>query len=89
MGKGKIIWLLNISSESISVPRGRRRLCLIYKEISSQQQAFSIETAEALLKAFNMRKEFGFNLDPVIFVKRLSSHIYSVHAKDGELVKEN
>lgn len=64
-----------------------------------QQQAFNLETAEALLKAFNMRKEFGFNLDPanimwcsvdpVIFVKRLGDRIYSVHAKDAELVKEN
>jgi len=64
-----------------------------------QQQAYNIETAEALLKAFNMRKEFGFNLDPanllwclvdpVIFVKRLGDRIFSVHAKDGELVEEN
>ncbi|GAI17055.1 unnamed protein product, partial [marine sediment metagenome] len=63
------------------------------------QQAYNIETAEALLKAFNMRKEFGFNLDPaniiwclvdpVIFVKRLGDRIFSVHAKDAELVKEN
>jgi sugar phosphate isomerase/epimerase len=64
-----------------------------------QQQAYNIETSEALLKAFNMRKEFGFNLDPanllwclvdpVIFVKKLGERIFSVHAKDGELVEEN
>jgi len=64
-----------------------------------QEQAFNTETAEALLKAFSMRKGFGFNLDPanllwclvdpVVFVKRLGDRVFHVHAKDGELVKEN
>lgn len=63
-----------------------------------QEQAYNTETAEALLKALNYRKCFGFNLDPanllwclcdpVIFVKRLGERIFHVHAKDAEIVKE-
>jgi len=60
-----------------------------------QQQAFSVETAKELLKAFNMRKELGFNLDPanllwflvdpVVFVEEFGDRIYSVHGKDAEI----
>ena len=64
-----------------------------------QQQAFSIETAKELLKAFDMRRELGFNLDPanlmwflvdpVAFVEEFGDRILSVHAKDAEIVEEN
>ncbi|MEM2689938.1 MAG: sugar phosphate isomerase/epimerase [Nitrososphaerota archaeon] len=64
-----------------------------------QQQAFSIETAKELLKAFGMRRELGFNLDPanlmwflvdpVSFIEEFGERIYSVHAKDAEVVQEN
>jgi len=64
-----------------------------------QQQAFNVETARRLLKAFDMREELGFNLDPanllwflldpVAFVEEFGNRILSVHAKDAEIVEEN
>lgn len=64
-----------------------------------QQQAFNVETAKRLLEVFGMRKELGFNLDPanltwflvdpVAFVEEFGERIYSVHAKDAEIVEEN
>lgn len=68
-------------------------------EVHPQEQAYNIETAKAALKAVNYNKAFGFNfdpshfvwqlIDPVVFIKTFSDRIYHVHAKDGELVKEN
>jgi len=68
-------------------------------EVHPQEQAYNIETAEQALKAIGYRKEFGFNfdpshliwqgIDPVIFIKKFGDRIYHMHAKDGELVKEN
>ncbi len=68
-------------------------------EVHPHQQAYNIETAEQLLNAINHKKEFGFNfdpshlvwqgIDPVIFIKKFGDRIFHMHAKDGELVKEN
>lgn len=67
-------------------------------EVHPHQQAYNIETAEQALKVIN-RSNFGFNfdpshlfwqgIDPVVFIKKFGDRIYHMHAKDGELVKEN
>ena len=68
-------------------------------EVHPQEQAYNIETSKQALKAINYNNAFGFNfdpshfiwqsIDPVLFIKSFPDRIYHVHAKDGELVKEN
>jgi sugar phosphate isomerase/epimerase len=67
--------------------------------VHPQEQAYNIETSKQALKAINYNKAFGFNfdpshfiwqsIDPILFIKSFPDRIYHVHAKDGELVKEN
>jgi len=64
-----------------------------------QQQAYNIETAEKMLEAFNYRKCLGLNLDPanliwcsvdpIVYARTFGERIFSVHAKDAEIVVEN
>jgi sugar phosphate isomerase/epimerase len=62
-------------------------------EVHPAEIAFDYYTAERLLKEFNKRKTFGFNLDPshliwqgvnpAIFIREFSSKIFHVHMKDA------
>jgi sugar phosphate isomerase/epimerase len=67
-------------------------------EVHPNEMVYNVETAERALKELGAYQEFGFNLDPshfiwqlidpVVFIKKFNNRIYHVHAKDGELQKD-
>lgn len=62
-------------------------------EVHPTEIAFDYYTAEKLLKKFNYRPTLGFNFDPshliwqgvnpAVFLRDFSSHVYHVHMKDA------
>lgn len=63
------------------------------------QMVYDIETALASVEMFKQYKSWGFNVDPAnmmmygldveFFVDQLGPYVFSVHAKDGQVVRHN